>query len=972
MKVRIYPYPKTDGASGIDTLIRKWIKYGPDHDIHFTDDGDYDIAAIHAGVRAKDDLGIQHVSHLHGLYWTGDHEHTHDHNLANAAIKDNILRASAVTVPSGWVAKTLQRDMHIDPYVLRHGVDVEEWLPQGDNDHDGYVLWNKNRTSDVCDPTPIGRLAQERTNVQFLTTFQPHPAPNIRQIGVKPYEKMRDIVRRAGVYLSTTKETFGIGTLEAMAAGVPVLGFAFGGNLDIVIHGETGYLAKPGDYDDLASGLDFCMYNRRMLSANAIERARIFDWPSVMDNLYLIYDNVLNNPINQNISVIIPCYNYAEYLERAVKSVLDQNVDIHEIIIVNNNSTDGTDRVGKKLDAEYKNVFYTNCNSQGVAHARNHGIELATGEYIICMDADDTIDADFARVCSSALSRNPTIGVAYTKIEVRDRDGNVLSQISEWPYEYDFDRFLEKQNQVPTCCMFRRSIWRRLGGYRQRYAPKGAGAEDAEFFMRMGAVGYGGILASEKPLFQYHAGGATSSKNYTEVDWRAGKPWAFDGRHPFASRAKSVDGVHAVRQYDNPMVSVIIPVSKNHTNLVIDAIDSVEGQSMRNWELIVVFDSNEELNRESFPFAKFLHTGGGKGAGAARNLGAKHATADLLLFLDADDWLRPTALETMVTAYLAGGENEIIYSDYAGRAYIDNAEANKLSAANRLIGMSQTGEAIIKHSAYDYDCFNAQRKPILNNRGEFYIWCLVSSLVPKKWHNEIGGFDENMESWEDWDYWIRFAKAGKCFTRIGEPLVDYRFYTGTRREDGGQLHQQLVQYMRTKYERMENVPCGGCSKNRQQPQIMQQPEAMSRSMAQPPQQPASTMVRVKLNDGNIGDHPIRGMATKEFYGYRCSGDVFMIAIADYEISRNTYILVEDEKPAEPQKLPQPQERREVVTQNKNDLTQVWGITPRRENELNEIGIVSYSDLANADADELGNIIPDKIINRVLADVQKFL
>ena len=58
------------------------------------------------------------------------------------------------------------------------------------------------------------------------------------------------------VYLSTSQETFGIGTVEALAAGVPVLGWASGGNLDIVQHMKTGYLAEVGDYDDLQRGLE--------------------------------------------------------------------------------------------------------------------------------------------------------------------------------------------------------------------------------------------------------------------------------------------------------------------------------------------------------------------------------------------------------------------------------------------------------------------------------------------------------------------------------------------------------------------------------------------------------------------------------------------------------------------------------------------------------------------------------------------
>ncbi|GAG04471.1 unnamed protein product, partial [marine sediment metagenome] len=116
---------------------------------------------------------------------------------------------------------------------------------------------------------------------------------NIREIGLQPHDTMKRIVKSAGLYLSTTKETFGIGTLEAMASGVPILGFAFGGNLDLVKHGVNGYLARPGNFDDLAEGFDYCHKYRETLGKNGREMARQWRWEDACEKVMKVYELAL-------------------------------------------------------------------------------------------------------------------------------------------------------------------------------------------------------------------------------------------------------------------------------------------------------------------------------------------------------------------------------------------------------------------------------------------------------------------------------------------------------------------------------------------------------------------------------------------------------------------------------------------------------------------------------------------------------
>jgi glycosyltransferase involved in cell wall biosynthesis len=265
------------------------------------------------------------------------------------------------------------------------------------------------------------------------------------------------------------------------------------------------------------------------------------------------------------------------------------------------------------------------------------------------------------------------------------------------------------------------------------------------------------------------------------------------------------------------------------------------------------------------------------GAGAARNIGAKASKAPYLLFLDADDWLVPSALETLLEA---AKRRAIVYSDYFGHAVMDEAEAVRLDGVQRLVEYRRsTSTAIVKHFAADFERALAVRQPEMDQSGNFYLWNLITSLVPTAWHKQIGGFDEAMESWEDWDYWLRFARAGADFVRVKQPLVHYRFTTGNRREVGIKLAPQLLQYLADKAKGPHLMCCGSAP---QQP-VYTPPPPLSIQQGVPRNVTAEDYQMIELVDRNIGQHLIRGPVTKLDYGYRAHGDTFLMHVKDIEV-----------------------------------------------------------------------------------------
>lgn len=216
-------YPHVDDlqpnpTAGISRVVKKYFEHLPDFGIEMAAKGSdvVDLVAIHAASVSEPPHDIPLVSHCHGLYFTADTIMDRWTHAVNQSVIEVVRHASSVSVPSNWVAEIFKRDMHLNPVVIPHGVDWEEW--QGGEDL-GYVLWNKNRNSDACDPMPVNELAMRAPKTRILTTYAaPDPRPNIRITGTVGYTEMRDMVMKCSVYLATTKETFG--NRSAHVAGI--------------------------------------------------------------------------------------------------------------------------------------------------------------------------------------------------------------------------------------------------------------------------------------------------------------------------------------------------------------------------------------------------------------------------------------------------------------------------------------------------------------------------------------------------------------------------------------------------------------------------------------------------------------------------------------------------------------------------------------------------------------------------------
>jgi glycosyltransferase involved in cell wall biosynthesis len=786
--LKIYIRPDFAGPDKGEGGIRRWVeaqhRYLPDHGIALVgSEREADMVVCHAADIVNTNKPL--VCHNHGLYNTADQVWSKWAWQMNASCIELMRRAEITTVPSRWVRDQMARGMSMNPRVLYAGIDAEEWDP-GENGH--YVLWNKTRVDPVCNPVAVNQLALLNPGLHFVSTFG-RATGNVELTGKLPFEQGMEFIRNAGVYLSTSKETFGISTLEAMACGVPVLGWAFGGNLDIVKHLETGYLAKPNDYDDLQQGLEYVMHHRDTLGEAAREAIlNTFTWERSIEECAGIYREAMVSH-KPKVAVIVTVYNLEQYLPECLDSILNQeHFEDWECLIVDDCSPGNCCEIAAIYAAKDQRFkYFQTPKNLYLAGARNYGIERTDAQYIIPLDADDMLNPRSLATLSHFLYENLAFAIAYGGMELLEPDGKrwVSTWPGDWSWEYHLSRVMEKYNTLPYCSMYRRQVWANTGGYRERVQT----GEDVDFWTRVTSFGFRAKKVTGYPTLLYRNRPDSMSHANEWIDHSVWYPWARKRElAPFGNPGKAPNDMSwPVKTYDDPQVSVIIPVGPGHENVVRDALDSVLAQTEDSWECIVVNDSGSELDLSGYPWVTCFVTPSPKsGPAIARNIGIEAARAPLFVLLDADDYLMPTYLEKSLV--VQGQYGGYVYTDYF--KVLENGEHETVETP-------------------EWEMLDLLYKGL-----EFAVTC----LIPKSAWELVGGFDPDCGGWEDWDLFFAMATNEICGTRLNEPLWNYRYYGGQRREDGYAREKDNSAILRRKWNAYalrkgkKLMGCAGCGK----------------------------------------------------------------------------------------------------------------------------------------------------------------
>ncbi len=166
-----------------------------------------------------------------------------------------------------------------------------------------------------------------------------------------------------------------------------------------------------------------------------------------------------------SISVVIPAYNSAAFLGETLRSVLAQTLRADEILVVDDGSTDGTAAVAEAFGSAVR-VFRR--PNQGVSAARNFGVEMAKGEWVAFLDADDLWRADKLALQMEALASDPGADLSYcARLSFAGREGgHVYGEITPVPPADCIRKALHCNTTfLPSAVVIRRRTYLAAGGF---------------------------------------------------------------------------------------------------------------------------------------------------------------------------------------------------------------------------------------------------------------------------------------------------------------------------------------------------------------------------------------------------------------------------------------------------------------------------------------------------------------------------
>ncbi len=375
----------------------------------------------------------------------------------------------------------------------------------------------------------------------------------------------------------------------------------------------------------------------------------------------------MNND-NPKISIITPSYNSGKFIERAIKSVLEQDYENWEHIIMDSESTDNTLEILKK----YPHLDWTSKKDNGQADAMNKGFLKSTGNIIVYLNADDyffpgafsAVVKEFKRgakfVVGNILVKSPRLNAEFLNTPritlsgmLRHWEPNAfphnpvgyfyLREVQENcpfnPQNYagmDLEFLLDASSKYAFS-----KIDFTLGCFEDGIATKTGVTQSRFDYWKPSNLPY---------LEKYINKLSPREKLKYEKDRRDG--YALMQEHMNKLNEKKFELIPSEKL---PLISIIVP-TYNCEKYICRAINSVLSQNLKNLEIIVIDDASSDntLNllkqlHKNNPQIKILIQEKNQKQGAARNRGLDEARGKYIFFLDADDWLENGCLKHLLS-----------------------------------------------------------------------------------------------------------------------------------------------------------------------------------------------------------------------------------------------------------------------------------------------------------------------------------
>ena len=190
--------------------------------------------------------------------------------------------------------------------------------------------------------------------------------------------------------------------------------------------------------------------------------------------------------MNPLVSVVIPCYNEASYIDRLLAALSQQNYPNFEVIVSDAESKDGTSEVVQQFSKQLR-IMFTESPPKGPAAGRNVGAKFAKGEWLLFLDADDDIDdPNFISQLIQTCQKN---GWQTASSKIKLRRASLFEKIGT-RLNYNYVKFLRhtKHPVAPGWCILtRRELFEQNGGFNEKVQF----GEDYDYVSRVGKAGFG-------------------------------------------------------------------------------------------------------------------------------------------------------------------------------------------------------------------------------------------------------------------------------------------------------------------------------------------------------------------------------------------------------------------------------------------------------------------------------------------------
>lgn len=250
----------------------------------------------------------------------------------------------------------------------------------------------------------------------------------------------------------------------------------------------------------------------------------------------------MKNPL---VSVIVPCYNVAAYVGKALESILAQTYTNLEIWIVDDGSTDGTLNVVKGYDDARIIVKAFSQNRQKVG-AVNEVLALVNGDYVCFQDADDWSEPSRIEEQVTLMEQETALGICFTGYRFFGNEetsqGHIAITNQQLRKEFlEYEQYPKGKGWLPTLCatmMIRKSVLLQTKGYHTYFA--GGVAEDVEWIYRILKSFKGETIS--KPLYTYNIReGSLSQVQASGTNARYLYSWSLLSKIIYADQHKNID-----------------------------------------------------------------------------------------------------------------------------------------------------------------------------------------------------------------------------------------------------------------------------------------------------------------------------------------------------------------------------------------------------------------------------------------------